>query len=119
MKTAEKFPPFDKHEKMARQRKTWRMRGVVCTDLAAMHRYIEFSNDASPDPGLPKFTQQEMETIRDKIRAVEIPKTAESHAKHVDFVQSAKEARLSAGNARRSRNGRRRPRAPSSESPCE
>ena len=53
-----------------------------------LHRYIAFSVNAPSNPGL---TLQKMEMICAKIRAAEIPMTAESHAKHVDFVQSVKE----------------------------
>ncbi len=88
MKTADKYLPFDEHEEIARQKKTWRMRGVVCMSLAELHKYIEFSVNVSSSSEL---TRQQMEAIRDKIRAKEIPMTAESHAKHVDFVQSVKE----------------------------
>ena len=88
LKTAEKFLPFDEHEKIARQNCTWRMRGVICMSLADLHRYIDFSANASSKPSL---TRQKMETICGKIRGAEIPKTAESHAKHVDFVRSVKE----------------------------
>ena len=89
MKTATKFLSFDEHEKKARQNRTWRMRGVVCMNLANLHRYIQFSINASSHSN---FTYQEMEMICRKIREIEIPKTAESHARHVDFVQSVKEA---------------------------
>ena len=88
MKTADKFLPFDEHEKIASQKSTWRMRGVVCMGLAELLRYIEFSINASSNSGL---TRQQMETICDRIRKEEIPMTAESHAKHVDFVRSVKE----------------------------
>ncbi len=88
LKTAEKFLPFDEHEKIASKNGTWRMRGVICMGLAELHHYIDFSVNASSNQG---FTLQKMERIRGKIRAAEIPKTAESHAKHVDFVQSVKE----------------------------
>lgn len=88
MKTAEKYLPFDEHEEIARQKKTWRMRGVVCMSLAELHEYIEFSINESASSDL---TRQQMEAIRDKVRAKEIPMTAESHAKHVNFVQSVKE----------------------------
>ena len=88
MKTADKFLPFDEHEKIARQNSTWRMRGVICMSLTELHQYIESSINASSKSGL---TRQQMETICGKIRTKEIPKTAESHAKHVDFVQSVKE----------------------------
>ena len=88
LKTAGKFLPFDEHEKMASKNSTWRMRGVICMSLANLHRYIAFSVNAPSNPGL---TLQKMEMICAKIRAAEIPMTAESHAKHVDFVQSVKE----------------------------
>ena len=88
MKTADKFLPFDEHEEIASQNSTWRMRGVVCMSLAELHRYIEFSINASSNSGL---TRPQMETICGKIRTEGIPMTAESHAKHVDFVQSVKE----------------------------
>ena len=88
MKTTDKFLPFEEHEEIAKENKTFRMRGVVCMSLKELHKYIEFSIKASPDSEL---TRQQMEAIRDKIRAVEIPMTAESHAKHVDFVRSVKE----------------------------
>ena len=88
MKTADKFLPFDEHEKIARQKRTWRMRGVICMSLKELHRYIEFSSSASASSNL---TRQEMGAICEKIRENEIPMTAESHAKHADFVQSVKE----------------------------
>ena len=88
MKTADGFLPFDEHEKIARQKRTWRMRGVVCMGLAELHRYIDFSINASSSSVL---TRQKMETIRDRIRKREIPMTAESHAQHIDFVRSVKE----------------------------
>ena len=88
LKTAEKFLPFDEHEKIASKNSTWRMRGVVCMNLAELHRYIDLSVNASAKPVL---TRQQMKTICGKIRAAEIPMTAESHAKHVDFVESVKE----------------------------
>ena len=87
LKTAEKFLPFDEHEKMANENGTWRMRGVVCMGTSDLHRYIEFSVDASSSP---RLTRRQMEMICGKIRAAEIPVTAESHARHVDFVQSVK-----------------------------
>ena len=88
MKTADKFPPFGEHEECASKNKTWRLRGVVCMSVAELHRYIEFSTNTSSNSDL---TRQQMETVCAKIRAEEIPMTAESHAKHVDFVQSVKE----------------------------
>ena len=88
LKTAEKFLPFDEHEKIANENGTWRMRGVVCMGISDLHRYIEFSVNASSSPGL---TRRQMEMICGKIRAAEIPGTAESHARHVGFVQSVKE----------------------------
>ncbi len=88
LKTADEFLPFDEHEKIANQQETWRMRGVICMGLADLHRYIAFSCKSSPNPDL---TRQEMETICAEIRAAEIPVTAESRAKHVDFVRSVRE----------------------------
>ena len=88
LKTAEEFLPFDEHEKIANENGTWRMRGVVCMGISDLHRYIEFSVNASSSPGL---TRRQMEMICGKIRAAEIPATAESHARHVDFVKSVKE----------------------------
>ena len=88
LKTANEFLPFDEHEKKAKQNSAWRMRGVICMSLAEMHRYIGFSTNATSSPGL---TRQSMEAICAKIRAAEIPMTAESYAKHVNFVQSVKE----------------------------
>lgn len=90
LKTADKFLPFDEHEKIASQNRTWRMRGVICMGLAELHRYIAFSVEAPSKPGL---TREEIETIHTKIRAAAIPVTAESHARHVEFVRSAKEKR--------------------------
>ena len=87
MKTAEKYLPFDEHEVIAGQNSTWRMRGVVCMNLKELHRYIEFSINVSE---MSDLTGEQMEVIREKIGANEIPMTAESHAKHVDFVQSVK-----------------------------
>ena len=88
MMTAYKFLPFDEHEKIAIRKSTWRMRGVVCTSLEELHRYIEFSISASSNPSL---TREKMETIHDRIKKEEIPVTAESHAQHVNFVRSVKE----------------------------
>ena len=88
MKTSDKFLPFDEHEEIASQNNTWRMRGVVCMSLEELHQYIKFSINASARSDL---TRQEMEAICEKIRTEEIPMTAESHAKHVDFVRSVKE----------------------------
>ena len=87
-KTADKFLPFDEHEKIAIQNPTWRMRGVVCMSLADLHRYIAFSAGTPSNPGL---TQQRMETICTRVRAAALTMTADSHAKHVDYVQSVKE----------------------------
>ena len=91
LKTADKFRPFDEHEKMASQYRTWRMRGVVCMNLADLHRYIVFSVNAPSSPGL---TRHRMEAVCANIRAAAIPITAESHARHVGFVRSAKEETL-------------------------
>lgn len=88
LKTSDKFLPFDEHEKMASKNRTWRMRGVVCMGLAGLHRYIDFSVDAPSNPGL---TRQAMEKVHAKIRAAAIPVTAESHARHVEYVRSAKD----------------------------
>ncbi len=88
LKTADEFLSFDEHEKIASQNGTWRMRGVICMGLAALNRYIAFSCSSSPNPDL---TREEMETICAEIRATEIPLTAESRAKHVDFVRSVRE----------------------------
>ena len=90
LKTADKFLPLDEHEKIASQNRTWRMRGVICMGLAELHRYIAFSVNAPSNPGL---TRERMETVHTKIRAAAIPVTAESHARHVEFAQSAKEKR--------------------------
>ena len=65
MKLADKFLPFDEHEKIARQNSTWRMRGVICMNLTELHRYIEFSINASSKSGL---TRQQMETICGKVQ---------------------------------------------------
>ena len=88
LKTADKFRPFAEHEEIARKNRTWRMRGVICMGLAELDRYIAFSVDAPSNPGL---TRERMETIHTKIRAAAIPVTAESHARHVEYVRSAKE----------------------------
>lgn len=88
LKTADEFLPYDEHEKIASQNGTWRMRGVICMGLAALNRYIAFSCSSPPNPDL---TREEMETICTRIRAAEIPVTAESRAKHVDFVRSVRE----------------------------
>lgn len=90
LKTADKFLPFDEHEKIASRNRTWRMRGVICMGVAELHRYIALSVDAPSNPGL---TREGMETVRNKIRAAAIPVTAESHARHVEFVRSAREKR--------------------------
>ena len=89
LKTADEFPPFDEHEKIASQDRAWRMRGVICMSLADLHRYIAFSVNA---PSNPRLTRQSMETVCTKIRAEAIPVTADSHSRHVEFVRwSAKE----------------------------
>ena len=88
LKTADKFLPFDEHEKIASQNRAWRMGGVICMSLADLHRYIAFSVDAPSNPG---STRQSMETVCTKIRAAAIPVTADSHSRHVEFVRSAKE----------------------------
>ena len=88
MKTTDKFLPFAEHEDIASQNSTFRMRGVVCMSLKELHGYIDFSIKASRHS---RLTRQQMETICARIRAEEIPMTAESHAKHVDFVRSVKE----------------------------
>ena len=87
-KTGDKFLPYEEHEKIARRNGKWRMRGVICMSLADLHRYIEFSVSSSSKPGMAR---QKMEAICNKIRAIEIPVTAENHAKHVDFVRSVKD----------------------------
>ena len=91
LKTAEEFLPFDEHEKIARQNGIWRMRGVVCMGLADLRSYIDFSVASASNQG---WTRQHMKTICSKIEAARIPVTAESHAKHVDFVRSVKEMNL-------------------------
>ena len=91
LKTADKFPPFDEHEKIASQNREWRMGGVICMSLADLHRYIAFSVNAPSSPGL---TRQSMETVCAKIRAAAIPVTADSHSRHVEFVRSVKEEAL-------------------------
>ena len=88
MKTADKVLPFDEHEKIARQKKTWRMRGVICMSLVELNRYIDFSISASSNSNL---SRRKMEAIRDRIRKREIPMTAESYAQHVDFVGAVRE----------------------------
>ena len=88
LKTADKFLPFDEHEKIASQNRAWRMRGVLCMSLADLRRYIAFSVDAPSNPGL---TRQRMETVCTRIRAAAIPVTADSHSRHVEFVRSVKE----------------------------
>ena len=88
LKTADKFLPFDEHEKIASRNRAWRMRGVICMSLADLHRYIDFSVDAPSNPGL---TRQSMEMVCTKIRAAAIPVTADSHSRHVEFVRSVKE----------------------------
>ena len=52
LKTGEKFLPFDEHENVANENGTWRMRGVVCMGISALHRYIEFSVSAFVESGL-------------------------------------------------------------------
>ena len=88
LKTSDKFLPFDEHEKMASNNRSWRMRGVVCMSLEDLHRYIAFSVNAPSNAGLKPYT---MEMVCDGIRAAAIPVTAESHARHVEFVRSVKE----------------------------
>ena len=44
LKTADKFLPFDEHEKIASQNRAWRMRGVICMSLADLHRYTTERN---------------------------------------------------------------------------
>ena len=90
LKTAENFLPFDEHERIARQNRTWRMRGVICMSLPDLHRYIDFSVITSSKSD---WTRQKMEEIYAKIREAEISMTAEAHARHVDYVRSVKEMR--------------------------
>ena len=88
LRTADKFLPFDEHEKKACKNSTWRMRGVLCMSLRDLHGYIAFSADTTPGSGL---TRRRMESISARIRKAEIPQSAKSHAEHVEFVQSVKE----------------------------
>ena len=88
LKTAEKFLPFDEHEKIANQNRTWRMRGVICMSLADLHRYIKFTVGPLSNPGL---TRQKMETVFNEIKTAAIPVNADSHARHVEFVRFVKE----------------------------
>lgn len=86
LKTADRFLQFDEHENRADQFRSWRMRGVVCMGLKDLHRYIAFADLA---PSNPRLTPQTMHTISAKIREAAIPLTAESRARHVQFVRSA------------------------------
>lgn len=88
VKTADEFLPFDEHEEIASQNRKYRMRGVVCMSLKELHRYIGFTISASANSDLAR---EEMEAVGERIRKKEIRMTAESHAKHVDFVRSVKE----------------------------
>ncbi|MCY3687404.1 MAG: NERD domain-containing protein [Gammaproteobacteria bacterium] len=87
LKTADKFLPFDEHEKKASKDLNWRMRGVICMNLADLHRYIKFS--VSP-VSRPNMTRQTMEAIFAKIKSAAIPSTAESHARHVEYARHVK-----------------------------
>ena len=65
LKTADNFLPFDEHERIACQNRTWRMRGVICMSLADLHRYINFAASTSLKPD---WTRREMEEICSKIK---------------------------------------------------
>ena len=89
LKTAEKFVPFEEQEEKANRFNSWRMRGIVCMSLAELHQYIAFSIRA---PSSPSLTRERMEAIRAKIEAAALPVTADTHARHVEFAQSAQRA---------------------------
>lgn len=89
LKTQEKFVGFEAHEEKAKRLHVWRMRGVVCMSLRDLRRYIAFSVHA---PSSPRLTRERMGAIQHKITMSAIPMTAETHAKHVEFARSAKQA---------------------------
>ena len=89
LKTAEKFVRFEEHEDMANRFRSWRMRGVVCMSLAELHCYIAFSVGA---PSSPSLTRERMEAIGAEITTAALPVTAETHARHAEFVRSAQRA---------------------------
>ena len=88
LKTADKFRPFEEHEKIATQDRTWRMRGVICMSMTELFDYMDFSVNAS---SVRDMTHEEMEAVCAKVRSHEIPMTAQSRAQHIDFVQSIRE----------------------------
>ena len=89
LKTAEKFVRFEDHEDMANRFRSWRMRGIVCMSLAELHRYIAFSVGA---PSNPSLTRERMEAIRAEITTAALPVSAETQARHAEFVRSAQRA---------------------------
>ena len=86
LKTADRFLNFDEHENRASRFRSWRLRGVVCMGLKDLHRYTAFADLA---PSNPHLTLQTMETISANILNAAIPLTAESRARHAQFVRSA------------------------------
>ena len=89
LKTAEKFVRFEDHEDMANRFRSWRMRGIVCMSLAELHRYIAFCVRA---PSTPSLTRERMEAIRAEITTAALPVSAETQARHAEFVRSAQRA---------------------------
>ena len=87
-KTSDKYLPFSEHEKIARDNIVWRMRGVICESLAELHRYIGYSITVSQNS---EWTRQQMESAYENIRVVEVPLTAATHQKHIEYVELQKE----------------------------
>ena len=85
LKTKSESLPYEEHEKIAYQNRTWRMRGVVCMNLENLSDYISFSVRKSSNPPL---TRQKMEVISSKIKMNEIPLTIEAQERHTKFVKS-------------------------------
>ncbi|MCY4008021.1 MAG: nuclease-related domain-containing protein [Rhodobacteraceae bacterium] len=88
MKTRDQFLSFDEHEAMAVDKKTWRMRGVICLGLEELHASIEFSIPAAAGS---HWTDQDRAALGVAIRAKGIPITAESSARHIEFVHAARD----------------------------
>ena len=91
LKTGDEFLPFDAQDKMADRFRTWRKRGVLCVGLSELDRYIAFCMDA---PSHPRLTARDLESISAAIQAIRIPVTAETRARHNEFVRSTRESAL-------------------------
>ncbi len=91
LKTTDQFLPFEAHECEASRSRHWRMRGVICSSMAELHRYIAFCMDV---PSNPRLTPEDLDGISSEIQAVRIPVTAETRAQHNAYVRSAQESTL-------------------------